>query len=319
MRRVLVTGATGFVARALVPRLEREGFRIVAALRTPREVPWLAAAERRLVGEIGPDTPWLNAFDDIDSVVHLAARVHVMRESSTDPLAAHRRTNAAGTAWLARNAAKAGVRRLVYVSTLKVNGETTTDVPFTERDAPEPVDPYGISKWEGEQAIAAQAAENGLETVVIRPPLVYGPGIKGNMLRLFALCDRGIPLPLASVRNRRSLIAAGNLADIIARCLDHPGAAGGTFLVCDGEDVSTPDLIRRIAAALGRPARLVPMPETVLRAAGRLTGKSDSVARLLDSLTLDDGKLRQLLDWTPPVSVDHALAETAAWYKRGDS
>ena len=319
MRRVLVTGATGFVARALVPRLERDGRAVVAALRTPREVPWLARAERRLIGDIGPDTSWRDTFEGVDAVIHLAARVHVMNEREADPLAAHRRVNTEGTAWLARRAAEAGVRRLIYVSTIKVNGEVTRGSPFTERDEPNPTDPYGLSKWEGEQAVRKAGDELGIETVVIRPPLVYGPGVKGNMERLFGLCRKGLPLPLGLVRNRRSLIAVDNLADVLVRCLDHPDAAGETFLVRDGEDISTPELIRRVAAALGRPAHLLPVPETVLRAAGALAGKREAVARLLDSLTLDDGKLRHLLGWKAPVTMDHALAETAAWFQSGVS
>lgn len=280
----------------------------------PEDVPWLANADARVVGEVGPETAWQGVLAGVDTVVHLAARVHVMKDTASDPLALHRRTNRDGTRRLADEAARAGVRRLVFLSTVKVHGERTPDAPFTEEDVPAPQDPYAISKWEAEQALHEVAARSSLQVVVLRPPLVYGPGVKGNFLSLLKLCDRGLPLPVGCIRNRRSLLAVQNLADAICRCIDAPGAAGGTFLARDGTDFATPDLVRAIAAALGRTVRLLPVPVAVLRMAGEIPGIGAAVGRLLDSLAVDDGKLRRTLGWTPPLTITDALAATAEWF-----
>ncbi len=308
---VLVTGGDGFVGRALCPALAAAGRRVRISSRRPAPA---AGIEVCRVADIGPDTDWSAALEGIDAVVYLAARVHVMDERHGDPLAEYRRVNAEGTRRLAEAASAAGVRRLVLLSTVKVNGETTPGAPFRDGDPPHPREPYGVSKLEAERALFEVAAGGALEATVLRPPLVYGAGVKGNFLELLELCAKAPPLPLAGIANRRSLIHAANLADAVLRCLDHPGAAGKTYLVADGEPVSTPELVRRLAAALGRPARLFPVPGALLRLAGAVTGKAAAVERLCDSLIVDDGKIRLELDWTPPLTMVQGLEETASWF-----
>ena len=266
------------------------------------------------VGDIGPDTDWRTALEGVRGVVHLAARTHVLRETATDPLAAYRKINVSGTERLARSAAAGGVRRLVFVSSVKVNGERTEERPFTEDGAPRPEDAYGVSKWEAEQALFRIAAETGLEVVVLRPPLVYGPGVKGNFLRLMNLVARGVPLPLGAVDNRRSLVYTGNLAGAIIKALDAPQAAGRTYLVSDGEDVSTPDLVRGLARALGAKPRLLSLPLAALGLAATLAGKRAEVARLTGSLQVDSARIRRELDWRPSFALTQGLELTAKWY-----
>ncbi len=313
MSRILITGATGFVGRALVPALLARGHRVISAVR-PNHESTRAGTEARLIGDIGPDTDWRDALADVDAVVHLAARVHVMRETGLNQEALYRRTNTEGTRRLAMEAAAAGVKRLVFLSTVKVNGEQTPCDPFTETDRPRPAGPYARSKWAAEEALAEVAATTGIETVVLRPPLVYGEGVGGNFLSLLKLCRSAPPLPFRALGNARSLIYLGNLVDAVACALEHPAAAGKTFLVRDGEDLSTPALIRRTAAALGRPARLFPLPIYFVRFLARITGKSASMERLLQSLRVDDGKIRRELGWTPPFTVLQGLGRTAAWF-----
>ena len=230
-----------------------------------------------------------------------------MRETANDPLAAFRRVNTLGTERLARQAAAAGVRRFVYVSSIQVNGNRTTGSAFSECDVPKPHDPYAVSKWEAEQALYRVSAQTGLEMVVVRPPLVYGPGVKGNFLRLLQVIEHGLPLPLASVKNQRSLIGVRNLVDFLTLCVQYPAAAGETFLIADGEDVSTPELIRRLAQAMGRSARLWPCPVGPMRLAARAAGKESAIERLCGSLTVDSAKARTLLSWTPPVPMAEEL------------
>ena len=310
--RVLVTGATGFVGSALLPAFRAHGHVVRAAVRRSTGCD---ADEQVRVGDLSPDTDWREALAGVDAVVHLAARVHVMHDTSTDPLADFRRSNVEGTAALARAATASGAKRLVYLSSIKVNGEATHGGAFTERDPPAPKDPYGVSKAEAEEALRRIAAESGLEVVVLRPPLVYGPGVRANFLRLMRLADRGVPLPFRAVDNRRSMVFVGNLADAIVRCVEHPAAAGRTFLVSDGEDLSTADLIRRLAKALGKSAILVPVPPGLMRAAANVLGKGAEADRLLGSLRIDSSVLRERLGWRPPFTVDQGLAATAAWYR----
>jgi nucleoside-diphosphate-sugar epimerase len=239
-----------------------------------------------------------------------------MDETAGDPLIAYRQVNVAGTENLARQAVEHGVRRLVFLSSIKVHGEETA-VPYTEQHLAAPQDPYGASKLEAEKILHEISTETGLEVVIIRPPLVYGPGVKANFLNLLKIVERGVPLPLASITNARSLVYLGNLIDAIVTCATHPRAAGQTFLVSDGEDVSTPQLIRQLATALDRPARLLPFPPSLMRLAGKLTGKSMAVDRLLGSLVVDSGKIRRELGWKPPYTMAEGLAETAKWYKDG--
>lgn len=330
--RILVTGANGFIGQALCRTLLAFGHGVRCAVRTGSskgkggysrlagragDTPardGLDIAETVVTGAIGPETDWTEALTGIETVVHLAARVHAFKERVRDPLAEFRHVNVAGTERLARMAASAGVRRLVYVSSIKVNGESTPESPFTEDDAPEPQDAYGQSKQEAEQALRKIAEETGLEVVIVRPPLVYGPGVGANFLRMMNWINRGLPLPLDSVRNSRSLIYLGNLVDALVTCVMHPRAAGKIFLVSDGEDVSTPELIRRLAQAMGRRPRLVSLPPVLLLLAGLLTGKSAEVERLLGSLRVDSSRIRRELQWTPSFSMDQGLRETVRWY-----
>jgi nucleoside-diphosphate-sugar epimerase len=265
------------------------------------------------IGTIDSNTEWKPAVDGIDAVVHLAARVHVMDENTADPISSYRNVNVAGTKRLAQIAHSKKVRRFVYVSSIKVNGEGGS-APYTAEDEPAPVDPYGISKFEAEQELQSIAGKTGLEVVIVRPPLVYGPEVKANFLQLIKLVDRGIPLPLARVTNRRSLIFLGNLIDALLNCIVHPKAAGKTFLLSDGEDPSTSELIQKISSALGRPARLFPLPSEFLRFIGRLTGKNKPVSRLLESLLIDSSKICIELNWKPPFSMEEGLKKTADWY-----
>lgn len=312
---ILVTGANGFVGTALCNRLVAAGHRVRGALRR-RDRLWKSVdgVDYVQVGDIGPDTHWSEALEGVGAVVHLAARVHVMHETSAAPLAAFRAVNVAGTERLARVATEKGVGRFVYASSIKVNGESTATTPFTEADTPAPVDPYAVSKYEAEQALRLTAKETGLEVVIVRPPLVYGPGVGGNFLRLLRLVERGVPLPLALVDNLRSMIYLGNFADALTNCTIHSAAAGQTFLVSDGEDVSTPGLFRALAAALGVPARLFPFPVTLLKLGGLILGQQGEVGRLTGSLQVDSSKIRNTLHWQPRYTLADGLAETARWY-----
>lgn len=312
---ILVTGANGFVGTALCNRLVAAGHRVRGALRR-RDRLWKSVdgVDYVQVGDIGPDTHWSEALEGVGAVVHLAARAHVMHETAAAPLAAFRAVNVAGTERLARVAAEKGVRRFVYASSIKVNGESTATTPFTEADTAAPVDPYAVSKYEAEQALRLTAKETGLEVVMVRPPLVYGPGVGGNFLRLLQLVERGIPLPLALVDNLRSMIYLGNFADALTVCTIHSAAAGQTFLVSDGEDISTPDLFRALAAALSVPARLFPFPMTLLKLGGLILGKQGEVGRLTGSLQVDSSKIRNTLHWRPRYTLADGLAETARWY-----
>ncbi len=311
--RVLVTGATGFIGQTLCRKLLRTGHGVIAAVRRDTGLP--EGCEIRVVGNTRPDTDWREALEGVDAVAHLAARVHVMRERAADPLAAFRRTNVEGTLRLARSAAEAGIQRFIFLSSVKVLGEATPDRPFTDSSPPDPRDPYGVSKWEAEIGLAEIANETGMEVVVLRPPLVYGPGVKGNFRSLMRFVDRGLPLPLAGIENRRSLLYVGNLVDAIALCLSHDAAAGKTYLIRDGEDLSTAELVRRLAAVLGRRAPLFPVPKAVLRLAAGCLGRTTVVDRLLGSLVVEDRMIRRELLWAPAFTVDHGMAETVAWFQ----
>lgn len=306
---MLVTGATGFVGRALVRRLVADAptQRLVVAVRKEGAV-WPSQVSPAMVGDLGPDTDWYAALKGVKGLVHSAARVHVMADTSADPLAEFRRVNVAGTLNLARQAAASGAKRFVFVSSVKVNGEATLpSQAFTEGDEPAPLDPYGQSKHEAELGLRQLAADTGMEVVIVRPPLVYGPGVKANFAALMRAVQRGWPLPLGAVHNQRSLVALDNLVDFIITCCHHPAAAHQTFLVSDGQDVSTRDLVRAMAQAAGVPARLWPVPVWALEAAGRLLGRGDAVQRLCGNLQVDIHKARELLDWVPPMSLQEGL------------
>ena len=256
------------------------------------------------------------ALQGVDAVIHLAARVHVMRDVAADPLAQYRRVNTEGTLMLARAAAQRGAGRFVFLSTVKVNGERTTGGPFTDEDPPAPADPYAVSKWEAEQGLAQIASDTGLKVLVLRPPLVYGPGVKGNFARLLRLAYSRVPLPLASIANSRSMIYVGNLASAIERALRVEPAAQGRFLLSDGADLSTPQLVRMLGAAMGRPARLFACPPRMLAALGRALGKGDEVMRMIESLRVDCAGIKQQLQWAVPFTIDQGLKETADWFAR---
>jgi nucleoside-diphosphate-sugar epimerase len=312
LKRILLTGATGFVGRAALPALSRLG-EVVAVARRP-----VAGATRtELVADIADPRDWRPLLEGITDVVHLAARVHVMKDDETGE-AASMRVNFEATRALAVASAEAGVGRFVFLSTIKVNGDTTADRPFTPSDPPHPVGAYAVSKHLAEEALAALPA--GMERVILRPPLVYGPGVGGNFAALLRLCRTGLPLPLGAVANRRSLIAVENLASAIATCVAAPSATGVCrYLLRDGDDLSTAELVRRLAAAMGRPSRLVPVPPSWLAAALRIAGRAELAERLLASLQVDDSDFRRDYRWRPPVGVDAALAATARAFVAAES
>ena len=309
---ILVTGASGFVGKALCANLIRRcPLRISVRDRSVGD--WPAGADA-IEASLSPEQDWITALSGVSSIVHCAARVHVMNEDAGDPLAEFRRVNVDGTLRLAHQAAEAGVRRFVFVSSIKVNGEhSQPGHPFAADEIPAPGDPYGVSKCEAEAGLRTLSQETGMEVVIIRPPLVYGPGVKANFLAMMRWLQRGVPLPLGGVtENRRSLVYLDNLVDLIVTCIDHPAAANKTFLVSDDEDLSTAALLRRMAAALGRPARLIPVPAGLITLGAKLIGRPGIAQRLCGSLQVDIGKTRGLLGWTPPISVDEGLRRTAA-------
>lgn len=315
---VLVTGASGFIGSAVTRRLLGDGMTVRAATR--REIRAPAPGIEIVPGtELGGDFDWGEAVRGCHAVVHAAARVHLVKDSAADPLTEFRRVNVDGTVALARRAADAGVRRFVFLSTVKVNGEETQPGrPFTADDIPAPEDAYGLSKYEAELALRRLSTATGMEVVIIRPVLVYGPGVKANFLAMIQAIDRGWPLPLGAIENRRSLVGVDNLVDLIATCLRHPAAANQTFLVSDGSDLSTTELLQRTAAAFGRRARLFPVPPAMLRAGATIVGKGMAARRLLGSLQVDISRTRQVLGWSPPMSVDEQLTETAEWFRARD-
>jgi nucleoside-diphosphate-sugar epimerase len=306
---ILVTGATGFVGNALVHRMIADDVYsgVVAAVR--REVKqWPKQVRSCVMGDLLPNTNWCRALNDVSTVVHCAARVHVMHDAESNPLSAFRRMNVEGSLNLARQAALAGVNRFVFISSVKVNGELTLPGrAFTEVDVPNPQDAYGQSKFEAEQGLRQTAVDTGMDVVIIRPPLVYGPGVKANFVALMGAVQKGWPLPLGSINNQRSLVALDNLVDFIVTCITHPKAANQTFLISDGQDLSTTELVQGMAQAADLPARLLPVPVWALEWAGRLVGKADAIQRLCGNLQIDSSKARELLDWVPKISVKEGL------------
>ena len=307
---VMVSGADGFIGRHLCPALEQAGYRLRPVTRKD------SGGDSIRIGDIGSETDWSEALKGVDYVIHLAARVHILHETQTDSLAAFRAVNVAGTERLALSADQAGIQRLIYISSVKVNGERTMfgEPGFTEADQPAPEDPYGISKWEAEQTLMRVNTETGLEYVIVRPPLVYGPYVKGNFYTMLNWVYRGIPLPLAHVANQRSLVGIENLTHFVIHCLQHPNAANQSFLVSDDNDLSTSELIQHLAQALGRQSLLFPFPEAVLRRLARIAGREAMLDRLYGSLQVDISKAHEQLGWHPPVSVDDGLLKTAQWY-----
>ncbi|MBW8305995.1 MAG: SDR family oxidoreductase [Thiobacillus sp.] len=312
--KALVTGAAGFIGNALCKHFSAHGHQVIRAVRRDATL-----SGDILFSQIDGATDWAEALTGCDVVVHLAARVHVMDDTAQDPRALYQATNTDATLNLARQAAQTGVKRFVYVSSIKVNGEGR-DTPYRETDAAAPEGAYALSKWEAEQGLQRIAADTGLEVVILRPPLVYGPGVKANFQQLLRMVEGGWPLPLGAIHNRRSFLYLGNFVDAIRLCIEHPAAAGQTFLLEDGQAVSTPELIRALSHAMGRPARLLAVPVKMLELAGTLLGKRAAVARLTGSLYVDSSAIRSRLGWTPPHTLQQGLAATVAeWQTRARS
>lgn len=307
----LITGATGFVGSALCQLLEHSEHTLYGVVRSDAVLP--PSVTPILVSSIAEldDHPIL---PQIDVVIHLAARVHQMNDTAADPLSEFRAVNTEATKSLAIAAAAAGVKRFVYLSSIKVNGDGQAS-PYTERSTPQPADAYGISKWEAECALNEIAATTDLEIVILRPPLVYGAGVKANFLNLMNLVKTGIPLPLGGIHNQRSLVYVGNLVDAIVTCATHPQAAGQTFLVSDSTDVSTPELVRKISESMRKPVRLMPISPVILTNLARILGKTATLDRLFGSLTIDSSKLRQTLNWQPPFTLEQGLEQTARGFQ----
>lgn len=305
---VTVTGSNGFVGSALCRALTSAGHFVRAASRKIPTTIDRQNVEHIEIGEMNSKTEWSLALAGVDCVIHCAARAHVMSDVAEYPLSAYRSVNVDGSRRLAEQAADSGVQRLVYISSIKVNGEKTiSGSPFSTYDSPAPVDPYSLSKWEAERALWEVASRTGLEIVIVRPPLIYGPGVKGNLARLLRLIRLGMPLPFATLRNRRSLIGLDNLLDFLIRCVELPAAKDQTFLVCDGEDLSTADLVRHMATAAGCPTKLVPVPLFMLRYGATILNKKAEIERLVESLEIDNRHSCERLKWTPAVNVPEGI------------
>ncbi|MDQ5767552.1 UDP-glucose 4-epimerase family protein [Thiothrix subterranea] len=312
--QLLITGSSGFIGSSLLLSLKStRTYSITTVIRNKKNQD--GVEDRSIVmNTIDQDSDWSETLFGINTVIHLAARAHILNDQVSNPLAAFRETNTYATLNLAQQAANAGVRRFIFISSIGVNGNQTHTKPFAADDLPTPAEPYAISKHEAEIGLRQIAAETGMEVVIIRPPLVYGANAPGNFGQLIKTVARGIPLPLGSIHNQRSLVALPNLIDLITTCIDHPAAANQTFLVSDGEDLSTTELLQRLSRALGKPARLLPIPQSWLETALTLVGKRAIAQRLCGNLQVDISKTRDLLGWTPPVSVDEALRQTAQAY-----
>ena len=308
MHKILVTGANGFVGASLCETLREREIPFVGAVRK------MTAQSQFEVGELNDATNWIKALSGCDVVIHLAARVHVMDDKSTDPLKDFRAVNVAATLNLARQAVQCGVKRFIFVSSVKVNGEETTGKPFTAFDKPAPVDPYGQSKLEAEIALIELSRITGLEVVIIRPPLVYGPGVLANFLRLMRLVKMGMPLPLGSIDNRRSMVALDNLIDLLITCTDHSAAKGQIFMVSDDNDVGISELLRMLADAMRKRIILLPVPIRIITGAARLIGKSAMANRLLGSLQVDISHTKSVLGWKPVVTMQESINKTVAHF-----
>jgi len=315
MTKILITGATGFVGRALFENLMfKKKYLVHLTTRTNQEK-LFEGGKTFNIGEIDSNTNWKDALNGVSCIVHCAARAHMMEKKQTDSLNSYSRINVDGTRNLANQAVGIGIKRFIFLSSVKVNGEETiASKSFKYDDIPQPEDAYGISKWEAEQALLEISKKTGLELVIIRVPLIYGVGVKGNFLRLLDLIYKQIPLPLFNINNSRSFIGLDNLVDLITHCIDHPKATGKTFLVSDGEDISTPDLIRKLSQIMGRSTRLFSFPISIFKLVGYLIGKNPEVNRLIGSLRVNSSHTRKILEWNPPFSLDEGLEKTVRWY-----
>ena len=310
MSNLLITGANGFVGRALISKLALETNHFVRASVRKKIIQFPSQIEVLENMDASSNTNWTDALRDIDVVVHLFARVHVMDDKVADPLLEFRNINVNATIALANAAAKQGIKRFVFLSSVKVNGESTFHKPFSESDLPHPQDAYAISKWEAEEALRKISKDTGMEVVIIRSPLVYGPNVKANFLKMMQYIKRGIPLPLGAIQNKRSLIGVDNLVDFITTTISHPKAAHQSFLISDDEDISTTDLLRRIGKHIGKPARLIPLHPKILTFIFNILGRQDFGDRLLGSLEVDITKAKKLLAWSPPKTLDEGLRAT---------
>jgi len=319
MSKVLVTGATGFVGRHLCEMLLARGHQVIGTTRRASNSSTNSAFELRRIDDMRGTVDWTSAVKGADCIVHLAARVHVMNDTEKDQLNAFRKVNVLGTEQLLRQREMQHVRRVIFLSTIKVFGDESVDEPITSCTRPAPADPYGQSKFEAENLVERIGAEVGFETVIVRPPLVYGPGVGGNFVRLLRMVESGVPLPFGSIRNSRSLVSVQNLCDVICECLDNSSASGNRLLVSDNSDVSTPDLVRLIASEMGKSPRLLPVSPTIMRFVGKLIGRSAEVSRLTDSLRVNIDDTRRKLGWSPPTSLAEGIRSTVSWYQRWKS
>lgn len=313
MKSILLTGATGFVGSALLNVLQQAENKVVAAVRSVKAD---SSSNFVQVGDINGQTDFSAALVGVDVVIHVAARAHIMEDESADPLAEYRKVNVDGSVNLAKQAAAAGAKRFIYISSVKVNGESTSGKKaYSENTVPQPEDAYGISKHEAEEALKKLAEQTGLELVIIRPPLVYGAGVKANFLNLTKLSLKSIPLPFGSVHNKRSMVYVENLVDFIVHCIEHPAAANQTFLISDNDDTSLARLITTIRKSAGLPKRLLPVPVFLFKLAGKLTGKQAVVDRLVGDLQVDSSKARTLLSWQPPYTFEEGIAATVKHFQ----
>ena len=308
MSNFLITGANGFIGKVLIKRLSQDGHLVSALVRKKIEVPY--SNETFLIPSINAKTNWAELLKDRDVVIHLLARVHIMNDKASDPLMEFRKINVDVTIALAKEAARQGIKRFVFLSSVKVNGESTSDHPFSETNLAHPQDAYAISKWEAEEALRQISKETGMEIVIIRSPLVYGPNVKANFLKMMQYVKQGIPLPLGSIQNKRSLIGIDNLVDFITTTISHPKAANQTFLISDDEDISTTNLLRRIGECMEKPARLIPVSPKILSFLFKIIGRQDFGERLLGSLEIDITKAKKLLAWSPPLTLNEGLRAT---------
>jgi len=314
MDTVLCTGASGFIGKTLLDTLILKNYKVRAVLRQNKRLN-LSPEHIYLIDNIDQKNDWSKALHNVKTVVHLAARVHIMNDIATDPLSVFRKINVEGTLNLANQAAKFGVQRFIFLSSVKVNGEFTHPLkPFREDDTPNPQDPYAISKYEAEQGLLEIAQKTGMEIVIIRPPLIYGPGVKANFLKMMECLYRGIPLPFGAINNQRSLLALDNLVNLIILCIDHVAAANEIFLAADGKDISTSELLLKLAHFLGRPARLISVPQNLLESTLTILRKKRLATKLCCSLQVDISKAKSILNWTPPISLDEGLEKTATWF-----
>jgi len=311
--KILVTGASGFIGRNLCLSLKDKGYIIRAALR--RNIPNIPGVNEYVeVADIDESTDWLRALQGVDCVIHLAGRAHLMDEHGGNPATVYHRVNALGTKRLAEQAAQSGVKRFIFVSSVKVNGEGSR-LPYTEKDVPRPQDAYGISKQEAEDLLSSIAAKTGLQKVILRLPLVYGPGVKANFKNLIKFVNTGLPLPFEGINNRRSFLYLGNLVGAIITCISHPLAAGETFLVSDGQDASMPDLIKMIARAMKKKAVLFSLHPGILKLLCKVVGRDEELEKITGSLFVDSGKIRNLLGWKPLFTLEEGIKETIKYQK----